>query len=67
MDSSPIAAWTHASAYFTFANHESTIVAILILSIVLTVAVLADIIRHEKHAEAKVLTGHAAMADENES
>lgn len=62
MDTSPITAWTHVSAYFTFANHESGVIAILLLSIVLTVLVIADIMRHEKHSEGKVMSGQVVTS-----
>ncbi|MEJ2392539.1 MAG: hypothetical protein P8019_14225 [Gammaproteobacteria bacterium] len=51
MDSSPITAWANSSAYFTFANHESVIVAVLLISIAMTIYVIGGIMRHEKKAE----------------
>lgn len=51
MDSSPITAWQHATAYFTFANHESVVVLVLLASIVATVFVIGGIMKHEKRAE----------------
>lgn len=55
MNSSPITAWDNVSAYFTFANHEATIIAILAASIVVTIYVIKDIMRHEKRAEAELV------------
>lgn len=59
MDSSPITAWSHASAYFTFANHESVIVAVFLLSVAMTIYIIGGIMRHEKSAE-EALTGSSA-------
>lgn len=55
MDSSPITTWTNVSAYFTFANHEAIILAILAITIAITFAVIGGIIRHEKHSEAGLI------------
>lgn len=51
MDSSPITMWSHAAAYFTFANHEAVVVAVLVASIAATVFVIRGIMKHEKQAE----------------
>lgn len=51
MDSSPITAWSHASAYFTFANHQSVIVALFLVSVAMTIYIIGGIMRHEKEAE----------------
>lgn len=62
MDSSPIAAWPHAAAYFTFANHEAVVVTVLLASIVATVYVIGGIMKHEKQAE-EALRGLGDSAD----
>lgn len=51
MDSSPITAWKDATAYFTFANHESVVLMILLISVAMTAYIIGDIMRHEKKAE----------------
>lgn len=56
MDSSPITAWAHTAAYFTFANHETVVVGILIVSIAITLGVIGSIMRHEKRSEASLLS-----------
>ena len=55
MNSSPITTWDHASVFFTFANHESIVVAILLASIVLTALVIVKTMQHEKSSEAALL------------
>jgi len=61
MNSSPITAWDHASAYFTFSNHAPMVMAILAVSIVLTAWVIVATIRHEKRAESALTGGEASV------
>lgn len=62
MNSSPITAWNHASAYFTFSNHAPMVMAILVVSIVLTAWVIVATIRHEKNAELALNGGETPAA-----
>ena len=57
MNSSPITAWDHASAYFTFFNHPGLVMAILVASILLTAWVVVATIRHEKRSEMELIGG----------
>jgi hypothetical protein len=52
MDSSPIAVWKNATAYFTFANHEAIVVGVFLASVVATLYIIGAIMKHEKRSEA---------------
>ena len=74
MDTSPITTWTNVSAYYTFANHEGIILAILAVTIAITFAVIGGIMRHEMRSEAGLIAEASvsefqasALASETES
>ncbi|MBF6057393.1 MULTISPECIES: hypothetical protein [Thiomicrorhabdus] len=50
MSASPITSWEGATAYFTFADSPAIIGFILILSIVVTLGVIAYTFYHEAHS-----------------
>lgn len=63
MNSSPITAWDHASAYFTFLDHPGLVMAILLASALLTAWVVVATMRHEKRSEAELLGGEAPASE----
>lgn len=57
MNSSPITKWEGATAYFTFADNPFVIGLLFALSVVVTIAVIAAMLTHEKHSFERVKNG----------
>ncbi|MEA1050003.1 hypothetical protein U5801_09295 [Lamprobacter modestohalophilus] len=57
MNSSPITSWEGASAYFTFADSPAMLVLLFLLSVLVTVGVIAAMMVHEKHSFQRVKNG----------
>lgn len=54
MNSSPITTWEGAQAYFTFADNPTAIWVFFILSVLVTVGVLASAVAHENESFRKL-------------